>query len=98
MERTDGCKGFLYVKCPSCGHERGLYAKQNITSHKCRACGRVFKLQNMVPMKIRCQCGKQLNYMTNSQEKMFDVACIDCGNPVAVEWNKKKGIYQSIEE
>ena len=36
--------------------------------------------------------------MTNLKENMFDINCFNCGNPVAVSWNEKKKIYDTIGE
>jgi DNA-directed RNA polymerase subunit N (RpoN/RPB10) len=31
-------------------------------------------------------------------ETEFDVDCYDCGAPVAVEWNEKKWMYETMKE
>lgn len=53
-------------------------------------------LHDLKPLYVNCQCGQKFKYMTNMDEDMFDVKCIECGNPVAVLWNSKKMIYQTI--
>ena len=36
--------------------------------------------------------------MTNMTDTAFDINCLDCGAPVAVQWNEKKGLYETIRE
>ena len=52
----------------------------------------------MVPLYMKCECGRQARYLTNMTETEFDVDCYDCGAPVAVEWNEKKWMYETMKE
>ena len=46
---------------------------------------------------MKCECGRQARYLTNMTETEFDVDCYDCGAPVAVAWNEKKWIYETMK-
>lgn len=87
-------KGFIYMKCPKCGKVEGFCTK-GIREYRC-GCGHITPLHDLKPLYVNCQCGQKFKYMTNMDEDMFDVKCIECGNPVAVLWNSKKMIYQTI--
>lgn len=91
-----GYKGFLYVKCSHCGEVKGYCASDYITESKC-SCGECTELKDMHPLYVDCQCGKSFRYMTNMTDKVFDVPCLECGNPVAVEWRDKYQQYQTIK-
>lgn len=52
----------------------------------------------LVPLYINCQCGRGFKYMTNMTDNMFDINCIECGSLVAVQYNAKKKIYETIRE
>ena len=94
--KLEGYKGFLYLKCPECGTERGFNIKNPITEFTCRECGAAFAVEDLVPLYVNCECGSSFRYRTNKQEDMFDMTCLNCGQPVAVSWNAKKGIYETI--
>ena len=90
-------KGFLYLKCPSCGHTRGFCTKKEIGGYHCELCGAYHPFtEELKQLQVNCQCGRKFEYMTNKEEKMFDINCIDCGGPVAVNYNEKKEIYETI--
>lgn len=95
-ELEEGYGGFLYIKCCECGEIKAFCAKHNLTEYRCK-CGAITPLADLHRMYVNCQCGAQLKYKTNMDEDMFDVNCIECGNPVAVSWNAKKMIYQTIK-
>lgn len=87
-------KGFLYIKCEACGKIKGFCTK-GISGHTC-TCGHVTPLKNLRPLQVNCQCGRSFKYLTNLEDEMFDIPCVECGNPVAVSWNPKKKLYQTI--
>ena len=90
-----GYGGYLYMKCPACGKIRGFCAKTRLNHYRCE-CGAVTRMERMVPLYIKCECGRQARYLTNMTETEFDVDCYDCGAPVAVEWNEKKWQYEPM--
>lgn len=94
--KLEGYKGFLYLKCLKCGVERGLNIKTPITEFTCRECGSAFAVEDLVPLYVNCECGSSFRYRANKQEDMFDMTCLNCGQPVAVSWNAKKGLYETI--
>lgn len=92
-------KGFLHVKCPECGDIRGFCAKEPMEGFHCFECGADIPFTDkLVPLYIDCQCGRGFKYMTNITDDMFDIDCIECGSPVAVQYNTKKKIYETIRE
>lgn len=88
--------GFLYVRCEKCGQERGFCAKTPISSCYCRECGGKTELKNMRQVKIWCECGSACRYHTNIQDAAFDMPCLNCEAPVALEWNENKNRYQPM--
>jgi phage FluMu protein Com len=89
-------KGFLYLKCPNCGEVRGFCAKQETSQYICNACHTTSEIGNLVPLRFRCECGASFGYQTNMTDEMFDIKCIDCGNPVAVIFNSNIGAYENV--
>lgn len=88
--------GFLYVRCEKCGQERGFCAKTPISSCYCRECGGKTELKNMRQVKIWCECGSAYRYHTNIKDAAFDMPCLNCEAPVALEWNENKNRYQPM--
>lgn len=89
-------KGFLYVECDCCKLRRGFHAKQEISAYRCRDCGGETPLEHMTPLRVRCECGDKFRYQTNVQDAMFDIACLNCGMPVSVEYHEKSQQYKTI--
>jgi phage FluMu protein Com len=90
--------GFMYVKCPVCGEIKGFNAKQEMSNFHCNACNSDTELTNLVDLYSRCECGRTWHYVTNMTEEMFDIPCLDCGNPVPVGFNAKSGAYETIRQ
>lgn len=90
-----GYGGYLYMKCSACGKTRGFCAKTRLNHYR-GECGAVTRMESMVPLYMRCECGRQARYLTNMTEDEFDITCYDCGAPVAVRWNDKKGQYEPM--
>lgn len=91
-------KGFLYIKCGHCGKEKGFSAKNEIDGYYCDECKKQTKfISPLKRMYLNCECGQSSYYYTNMTEDMFDVDCIQCGQLVAVKYNDKKGLYESIK-
>lgn len=90
-------RGFMYLKCPNCGVIKGFCSKEELESYHCKSCGTdTLFSSELKPLYLSCQCGERFKYMTNMDVGMFDVDCINCGNPVAVGWNERKKIYETI--
>ena len=67
-----------------------------ISSCYCRECGGKTELKNMRRVKIWCECGSAYRYHTNIQDAAFDMPCLNCEAPVALEWNENKNRYQPM--
>lgn len=92
-------KGFLYVKCPECGNIKGFCTKEPMEGFHCFECGADMPFTDkLVPLYVNCQCGRGFKYMTNMADNMFDVNCVECGAPVAVQYNARKKLYETIRE
>lgn len=94
---NDGYGGFLHIKCKHCGKEKTYCSKHGIKYHECKNCGERTELKDLVRLYTNCECGRKAAYWTNMTEKAFDVRCVDCGQPVAVMYNKKKNLYETIQ-
>lgn len=99
-EKLDGLhqyKGFFYTICPECGNIKGFCSKKEIEGAHCFKCGADIPFtEELLPLHVNCECGHHFKYMTNMKEKMFDINCIECGNPVAVRYNDKRNSYETI--
>lgn len=93
-EQEDGYKGFLYVKCPSCGKIKGFCTKKIISGENC-SCGERILLKNLRPMYVKCDCGKDFRYFTNMTDSSFTCKCINCGSNVKIRINTRGTAYVS---
>lgn len=76
---------------------KGYFTKNEAEYYFCKSCRTTTYFDKpLVPLRIRCECGKGLKYMTNMTDTAFDINCLDCGAPVAVNWNEKKGEYETM--
>ncbi|TGJ75361.1 hypothetical protein CAGA_24590 [Caproiciproducens galactitolivorans] len=92
-----GVKGFLFVRCPKCGHEYGFCSKSPITEAICKECGEKFLLTSkMTPVEFTCECGHSFKYLTNISDSEFDIPCLDCGTPNAVIFHKADNQYKDV--
>lgn len=89
--------GFLHIRC-KCGAEKSFFTKAGLSFYKCAECGERTELKDLKRAFLNCECGEHLRYFTNETEKMFDLNCIDCGQPVAMKYNEKKKLYETIRE
>lgn len=94
-EKPKGYKGFLYLECPHCGKRKAFCSRSRIREYKCD-CGEVTELHSLAQMILNCECGSYAYYLTNVTDEVFDVECINCGAPVAVQYNAKKKLYETI--
>lgn len=91
--------GFMHIKCPECGAVKSFCMKQAADHYHCDSCKARSEFgDHMVPLWVHCECGGRHRYTTNRDDKSFDIECLDCGAPVAVEWNDKKKVYATIRE
>lgn len=89
-------RGFMYVKCEHCGEIRGFCSKENIGFAICSSCGKsTYFTEPLVPLKLTCECGKSFRYLTNIDDDMFDIKCLECGMPNSVEYNGKVKEYRN---
>lgn len=90
-------RGFMYVKCLVCGSIKGFYSKKELDHYHCDNCGARTDFENpLVLLWVNCECGERFRYWTNMADPAFDVNCLNCGAPVAVQWNEHKGLYETI--
>lgn len=92
-------KGFLYIKCPVCGKIRAFCSRKEVEGYQCMSCGADIPFtEELTSLNVDCECGHHSYYRTNMKDKSFDVNCIDCGTPVAVTYNAKKKLYETMKE
>lgn len=91
-EQKEGYKGFLYIKCQSCGKIKDFCAKETITEVKC-SCGGKIPLKNLRPMYVKCDCGKDFRYFTNMTDDRFACKCINCSSRVKIRMNTRGTAY-----
>ena len=98
VEKTLGTyTGFLFLRCPKCGVDRGFFTREEVETAKCRNCQTEFRLTNMYKMRTKCKCGKHIVYRTNIEDSVFvTYKCFVCGNLVDLEWNYKKQQYETV--
>jgi len=88
--------GFMYLKCSSCGHIRGFYAKAPLHTFRCDRCKNETELIGALkPLVFVCECGRKWLYKTNFKEDCFDIACFDCGYYNTISYNHKKERYSN---
>lgn len=96
VSKYDGYKGSLYIKCQHRGEVESFCSKKIIKSYRCPECSKETPLKNLFHLWLNCECGRASHYFTNMTEFAFDVNCIECGAPVAVKWNSRKKLYDTI--
>ena len=93
-----GYTGFLYIRCPKCGKERGFCSRYPVTEFTCKNCGeRLLLPEKLSQVSFQCKCGKTFRYKTNITDPSFDISCLDCDAPNAVFRNPKTGNYDDGE-
>lgn len=93
----DGYRGFLIIKCRSCGNVHAFFPKQPVKSYNCPQCNSTTELVGMRPAFIHCECGGDFKYRTNIQDKQFTYTCFKCGSPVEMELNGKGNAFVTIK-
>lgn len=97
-KKAKGYYGFLHIRCNKCGNTRSFCSKGRINQHKCPECGKQTELLQLKRAYINCECGGIFRYFTNESEEMFDLTCLKCGQPVALNYNRKKNLYETIKD
>ena len=92
-----GYRGFLLLKCDSCGKIKGFYAKNPITQNRCD-CGYNTDLNDLIPVFMDCKCGKTYKYLTNITDDIIEHNCMECGSPVDMRLNKRRTAYVTMGE
>lgn len=93
-----GARGFLLIRCASCGKEYSFNAKEPLEKSVCRACGSVTQLDELAAAELRCPaCGRTWRYRTNSEEPEITCRCIKCGEEMTGRWNGKLRRYMPRE-
>lgn len=85
--------GFVYLRCPHCYAERAFAAKSEMTDYVCKQCGEGSPLPPATVAITECKCGQKSHYLTNIGDWAFDIPCVKCGAPAAVEWSCAAGRY-----
>ena len=88
--------GFVYMKCEHCGAIHGTNIRIEREQYRCPDCRGLTPFIDLRDLEVSCECGKNFHYKTNLRDPMFDIPCLACGSPVAVSYNEKKGVYQTI--
>lgn len=84
--------GFLMIECQECGEIHAFCAKQELSEYRCK-CGGVTQLQNLIPMFLKCGCGKEFKYQTNMSREEFTHECLACKSPVRMILNRRGTAY-----
>ena len=85
-------KGFLLIKCQSCGEMRSFCAKTPIHTYICN-CGEETSLGELQEAYAKCKCGKKWRYLTNATDNIIESQCIECGMPLDMTYNYHKKQY-----
>ena len=91
-------RGFLHIKCSHCGEIKSFCAKKPITGYFCKNCKKFTDLDDLKPLWTKCTCGGYHKYLTNLEDKLFDMECPDCGKFIAMEYDSKRKVYRQIQE
>lgn len=93
-------KGFVYMVCGKCGARRSFNLKEPSDYGYCKKCGgkTLLSKQSIRGVKVECECGKTYHYITNAQDDLLEIDCIECGTPMCVEYNKKTNRYENIRD
>lgn len=97
-KKTKGYYGFLHIRCSKCRSTRSFCAKGRINQYKCPECSEKTELSQLKRAYINCECGGVFKYFTNETEEIFDLTCLKCGQPVALNYNRKKKLYETIKD
>ena len=91
-----GYAGFLHIRCEHCGKTKTFCAKHQLSYYGCKECGKKTDLKDLKLAFINCECGGTARYFTNETAELIELNCINCGMPVALKYNAKKKLYETI--
>lgn len=91
-----GYSGFLHIHCEHCGKTKTFCTKHQLSYYSCKECGEKTELKDLKLAFINCECGSWLRYLTNETADLIELNCINCGMPVALKYNAKKKLYETI--
>ncbi|MDY3710918.1 MAG: hypothetical protein SO044_00675 [Agathobaculum sp.] len=83
-----GYKGFLHIKCKTCGEVAAYCVNHPRIEHSCQACGAATPLLDLHKATFACECGNKWVYRTNETDRMIEQACLRCGAPMTAEQDK----------
>ena len=70
--------------------------KHQLSYYGCKECGKKTDLKDLKGAFINCECGGTARYLTNETAELIELNCINCGMPVALKYNAKKKLYETI--
>lgn len=91
-----GYTGFLHIRCEHCGKTKTFCAKHQLSYYGCKECGGKTDLKDLKRAFINCECGGMARYLTNETAELIELNCINCGMPVALKYDAKKKLYETI--
>lgn len=91
-----GYSGFLHIHCEHCGKTKTFCTKHQLSYYNCKECGKKTDLKDLKLAFINCECGGNMRYFTNETAELIELNCINCGMPVALKYNAKKKLYETI--
>ena len=91
-----GYAGFLHIRCEHCDKTKTFCDKHQLSYYGCKECGKKTDLKDLKLAFINCECGGRTRYFTNETAELIELNCINCGMPVALKYNAKKKLYETI--
>lgn len=86
-------KGFLLIKCDTCGEVKGFCAREAMDSYYCKNCGQKTPLKDLRVLYEDCECGMHYKYMTNQTDDFVTHECISCGAQNTMVLNSRRTTY-----
>ena len=87
-------KGFVSIKCPECGKVHNTCLHEDRTIFNCKACGQPVPMEDLRSIKMDCpRCRFKARYLTNRQEKLIQMECLNCSQPVNFRKGFRRGNY-----
>ena len=95
-QELSGYTGFLHIRCEHCGKSKTFCTKHQLSYYGCKECGKKTDLKDLKRAFINCECGGTAGYLTNETAELIELNCINCGMPIALKYNAKKKLYETI--